>query len=255
MAEITLLENLVYDDATGKAGLYDMILPGEDGCSCESLFFYIHGGGIENGDKWGKCSTFAKLAEQGIATATINYRMFPDGAKFPMFIEDCARALHTVLTEGRKHCDFKKIYVGGSSAGAYLSMMLFFNPVYLGVWKIDPNDIDGWFFDAGQPTAHFGILKRNGIDPLAVRVDETAPIYYIDKHYQDTEKLPRLHFIWAENDMLLRPEQNQLMVRTLECFGYPKEKLSTQFMPGYGHCKYCNDFELFSSMIADFING
>ena len=252
---MTILENLVYDDQTGVRGLYDMILPCEDGGSADTLFFYIHGGGIEGGSKNDNRETFRILAEHGIACASINYRMFPDGAKYPMFIEDCARAVHAVMTDGRKHCDFKKIIVGGSSAGGYLSMMMFYNPAFLGVWGIKPTDIDGWFFDAGQPTAHFGILQRNGFDPLVVRVDETAPMYYITEKYEDHGELPRLHFIWSEFDMTLRPEQNALMVKMMEAFGYPKEKLSTRFMPGMRHCQYVADAPLFASMIEEFVHS
>jgi signal transduction histidine kinase len=66
------------------------------------------------------------------------------------------------------------VYVGGSSAGGYLSMMLCFNAAYLGAHGIDPTEISGWFHDAGQPTKHFTVLKYSGEDERLVIIDETA---------------------------------------------------------------------------------
>ncbi|MBQ7982816.1 MAG: alpha/beta hydrolase [Clostridia bacterium] len=253
---MTILENQCYDGTTGKCGLYDLYLPGDAGCECDDLFIYIHGGGIAGGDKAGERRVFTLLAEQGIASASINYRMYPDGARFPVFIEDCAKAVAHIVAAGRKDCRFKRVTVGGSSAGGYLSMMLFFDPQYLGAYGISPRDIDGWFFDAGQPTTHFNILaKERGIDPVAVRIDEAAPMYFVDRPYTDPETLPRIHFVWAENDMTARPEQNALMVRLLRHYGYPQNKLTETFMPHNGHCEYVGKPALFAEMIAGFLSG
>lgn len=251
---MTILENISYDPALGKSGLYDFILPGNPGDACDDLFVYIHGGGIEGGDKAGERGVFQYLAAHGIASASINYRMYPDGAKFPDYIEDCAKAVSHIMTEGRKIVNFKRITVGGSSAGGYLSMMLFFDPRYLGAHGISPRDIDGWYFDAGQPTTHFNILaKERGIDPVAVRIDEAAPMYFVDHRFESPDTLPRIHFVWAENDMALRPEQSALMVRLLRHYGYPQNKLTQTFMPHNGHCEYVGKSALFGEMIAGFL--
>ena len=252
---MTILENLVYDPKIKKAGLYDMILPGNPGDSCDDLFVYIHGGGIENGDKAGERRVFTYLAERGIACASINYRMYPN-ARFPEYIEDCAKAVAHIMTEGRNIVNFKRITVGGSSAGGYLSMMLFFDPHYLGAHGISPRDIDGWYFDAGQTTTHFNILaKERGIDPVAVRVDEAAPIYFVDHRFEDPDTLPRIHFVWSERDMTARPEQSELMVCLLHHYGYPKNKLTQTFMPHNSHCEYVGKPALFAEMIAGFLRG
>ncbi len=248
-----ILENLVYDPHIGIRGLYDLLLSAGNSTACDTLFFYIHGGGLEGGSKEDIRPTLEILASHGIACAAINYRLFPDGAVFPQFIEDCAHALHTVMTDGKTHCSYQNIVVGGSSAGAYLAMMLYFNPEYLAAYGIAPTDIHGWFFDAGQPTAHFGILQRSGLDPHTIRIDKTAPMYYIDKPFVPSSSLPRLHFVWAEHDMPCRPEQNMLMVKLLETFGYPKEKITTACVSGAEHCQYNFDVPMFTHMIETFI--
>lgn len=248
-----LIENLVYQKETGIRGLYDFYLPQDEGVPCNTLFFYIHGGGLEGGSKEDIRPTLQTLAKDGIACASINYCLFGDGAVFPQFIEDCALALHTVMTDGKKRCPYQKLYVGGSSAGAYLSMMLFCNPAYLAAYNISPYDIDGWFFDAGQPTSHFGILQRSGHHPLAVRIDETAPMFYVDKPFEKNTVLPRLHFVWADRDMLCRPEQNQLMISLLKGFGYPNEKITCECVENSAHCQYNFDAPHFAGMIKAFL--
>lgn len=253
---MTIIENIVYDASIGNSGLYDLILPKEPGCESDDLFVYIHGGGIEGGNKAGERPVFTYLAEHGIACASINYRMYGDGAKFPDYIEDCAKAIAHIMTEGRNIVNFKRITVGGSSAGGYLSMMLFFDPKYLGAYGISPRDIDGWYFDAGQPTTHFNILaKERGIDPLAIRVDEAAPIYFLDHRFEDPDTLPRIHFVWAERDMTARPEQSELMICLLKYYGYPQNKLTQTFMPHNRHCEYISKPALFGEMIAGFLKG
>ena len=160
------------------------------------------------------------------------------------------------MTEGRKVVNFKRITVGGSSAGGYLSMMLFFDPKYLGAYGISPRDIDGWYFDAGQPTTHFNILdKERGIDPLAIRVDEAAPIYFVDHRFEDPDTLPRIHFVWSERDMTARPEQTELMICLLKYYGYPQNKIGQTFMPHNRHCEYVAKSALFAEMIAGFLKG
>ena len=130
--------------------------------------------------------------------------MYPD-AEYPDFIVDAAAAVAWVKNNisGYGQCD--GIYVGGSSAGGYLSMMLCFDPSYLGAHGILPTDISGYVHDAGQPTAHFNVLKARGLDPRRVIIDETAPLYYVGlaKSYS-----PMLVIV-SDNDMTNRPRADR----------------------------------------------
>lgn len=68
----------IYDLAYKENLLLDLHLPENDEFD---LFVYFHGGGLSAG-KRGGVEVFAKtLAKRNIATATVEYRMYPD-AKF-----------------------------------------------------------------------------------------------------------------------------------------------------------------------------
>ena len=216
------------------------------------LFIYMHGGGIESGSRGDFRAAAEKLLENGIASASLDYRLYPK-AVFPEFIEDCAEGIDYLLNKsGHK---FGKITVGGSSAGSYLSMMLLFDKHYLGKYGINPLSLDGWFLDAGQPTTHFNVLRERGLDSRLVRIDEAAPLYFIDGDFspvREDGKLPMVMNIAASCDMTCRLEQLRLLDATLKHFNYPSKRLRFEFMNGYSHCQY--DWQpIFAKMIIDFI--
>ena len=231
----------------------DIILPDEG--SIFPVFIYIHGGGIENGDKAG-LNFFSTMTDRGIAIVSINYRMYPN-TKYPEFIEDCAMATDWTMKNIGRYCKPRGFYLGGSSAGGYLSMMLCFDKRWLAPYGIKPTDIDGYIHDAGQPTAHFNVLKYSGIDSKRVIVDETAPLYHIGVD----EKYSRMLFIVSDNDRENRYEQTLLVLSTLKHFGHTEPEVTWKLMHGK-HCEYLRDYMLspegvspFGTVAADFILG
>ena len=218
----------IFDLAYKENLFLDLHLPETDEFD---LFVYFHGGGLTGG-KRGDIEVFAKtLAKRNIATATVEYRMYPD-AKFPDFIVDCADSIRWLKDNIAQYGKCKRLYVGGSSAGGYLSMMLCFDKRYLNAVGIEPTDIDAYIHDAGQPTAHFNVLKELGKDSRRVIVDETAPMYFVGLE----ETYSPMLFIVSDNDMFGRYEQTMVMVKTLEHFGH-KENVHTQLMHS-AHCRY-----------------
>ena len=207
----------------------DLYLPDEDGFD---LFLYFHGGGMEAGDKKKEHMVFEHLAQHGIAAASINYRMYPD-AKYPDFVEDAAASAAWVHAHIGEYGGNGRIFLGGSSAGGYLSMMLCFDGRWLGAHGLAASDFAGFVHDAGQPTKHFNVLRELGIDTRRVIIDDTAPIYHIG----ETLDLPPMLFIIAENDMQNRLEQTVLVRSTLRHFGFPEENMPLITMPGK-HCGY-----------------
>ncbi len=240
------IENIVYGDLDFVHKL-DLYLPD---CSASSMFVYFHGGGLDHGDK-NSADVFAPyLTSRGIAVVSANYRMYPN-AKYPDFIYDAARAVAWTKEYMRKELGCERLYVGGSSAGGYLSMMLCFDKRYLESVGLDNSKVAGYFHDAGQPTAHFNVLKYADIDPRRIIVDETAPLYYVglEKEY------PPMCFVVSDNDIKNRYEQTMLMLSTLSHFEY--KNYEHIVMQGK-HCKYCSQLDengesVFGAMIHNFI--
>ena len=239
----------IYSIEYKKDLLLDLHLPESE---TFDLFVYFHGGGLEKGSRRGTKVFAQPLCEKGVGVASVEYRMYPD-AKFPDFIEDCAEAVAYLKAHAGEYGKLRRIFVGGSSAGGYLSMMLCFDRKYLEAVGMKPTDIAGYIHDAGQPTAHFNVLKMEGEDSRRVIVDERAPMYFVG---MDAEYSPML-FIVSDEDMFARYEQTLLMVKTLEHFGHKENVyLSLQHSK---HCKYVfkrdDDGEsVFANIILSFLD-
>lgn len=87
------------------------------------VFLYFHGGGIEAGSRYGMDAVFEYLTSHGIGFVSADYRMYPT-AVFPEFLRDAAAAVAWTKAHIGEYGGNGRIYVGGSSAGGYISMML-----------------------------------------------------------------------------------------------------------------------------------
>ena len=218
----------------GQGGELDLYLP--DG-ECFDVFVFFHGGGIEKGSRAEATRFASDLADQGVCVVSADYRMYPD-AKYPDFIEDAAEAVAYVREHIEEYGRCRRLIVGGSSAGAYLSMMLCFDGRYLGAHGIDPIEIDGWVHGAGQPTAHFRVLKEHGEDPKRLIVDERAPLYFVGR----VERYSPILFLVSDHDMQNRYEQTVLTLSTLKHFGHEGERVQCRVMEGK-HCAFFKEYE------------
>lgn len=240
-----IIKDILYD---GELAL-DVYLPDSESFKA---FIYIHGGGLEAGSKKDAEPFAPYLAERGIATFSVNYRMYPT-ARYPEFIEDCAKAVSWVKSNVQNYGNCSEIFIGGSSAGGYISQMLCFDKKYLGIYGLAPTDFAGFVLDAGQPTCHFNVLRERGLDTRRIIVDESAALY----HVGTSEKYPPMLIIYSDNDMQNRPEQTILLVSTLKHFGHA-ENVTVKMMHG-NHCEYINKMDeqgesVFGKLIYEYIN-
>jgi len=217
-------------------------------CEKFPVLVFFHGGGLESCDKSDFTDPIARpTAEKGVAFVNVNYRMYPN-AKFPDFINDSAAAAEWVYKNISRYGNCTDIFLGGSSAGGYLAQMLYFNKEYLGKYHLTRNDFTGFILDAGQPTAHYNILRERGMNTKRVVVDETAPMYFIE----DYDEAPPAMILVSEKDIPSRFEQTQLMLSIMKDMGYPAEKIDYHFMKGYSHCEYIWE-DIYSTKLVEFI--
>lgn len=243
------IENICYKKTMPDADMLDIYLPDTEKFP---VFIYFHGGGLEKGDK-AKEKFYTALAQKGVAVVTANYRMYPD-AVYPEFIKDAAAAVAWTYNNIHAYGKPTGFFVGGSSAGGYLSQMLCFDKKYLAVHGIDSDSLGGYIHDAGQPTTHFNVLRERGVDSRRVIIDEAAPIY----HITENRNYAPMQIIVSDNDMKNRPEQTTLLVSTLKHFEYDENKLDYRIMKDSAHCSYVNAQDnngewIFANMIYEFI--
>ena len=204
-----------------------------------TTFVYFHGGGFEITGATKTKGEFmaAYLADHGIAVICVEYRKYPEAA-YPDFIRDCAAATAWAHQHMPEYGGSGKLFVGGSSAGGYASMMLCFDKRWLAAYKLPADAIVGYLHDAGQPTTHFNVLRERGVDSRRVIVDDAAPLYHIG----EAAEYPPMHFVVADDDIANRYEQTMLVLGTLKHLGYDMSRVSHQVMHSK-HCRYVRELD------------
>lgn len=182
---------------------------------------WFHGGGLKNGDKGSlqsgdsvKSESIAhSFAENGIAVVVPNYRLSPK-ATYPAYIQDAAAAVLWVKQQlPQRGASPKGIFVGGHSAGGYLTMMLAMDPHYLKDIGVEASDIAGIIPVSGQTMTHYTVREERGIGKHTITVDEAAPV-----HFTRADTPPAL-VIYADNDMAARAEENMYFIELMKDAG------------------------------------
>ena len=195
----------------------------------KDVIIYFHGGGFTCGSKYDPhmVAVAESFANQGYTFVSVNYSLYPN-TKFPSYLVEAAKAVGYVCNV----LNIKHPFIAGTSAGAYIAMMLCFNKELLLNEGVNPLDIKGWIFESGQPTSHFNIMQiEKGLDPDLQRIDELAPLYYVNK---ETRLSPAL-FILYTNDLVNRYEQNKLLISTLH--NYDKNCELSEILLKGNHCE------------------
>lgn len=195
---------------------------------------WFHGGGLTAGNKDEKETRgiAQSLARGGIAVVTPNYRLSPK-AKYPAYIEDAAAAVAwTHKHIGERGGDVKKIFIGGHSAGGYLTLMLGLDGRYLERAGVDFKSIAGLIPVSGQAMTHYTVRGERGGRKFAVTADEAAPV-----HYAEAEAAPML-VIYADNDMPARAEENAYLVAVMKAAG--NKRVEGMMIRGRDHGSVAN---------------
>jgi acetyl esterase/lipase len=205
----------------------DLYLP--TGAKSFPSLVWFHGGGMTGGSKEDKSTQqiARTFAQAGIAVAVPSYRLSPK-ATFPAYVEDAAAAFEWVHQQiGARGGDTARVFIGGHSAGAYLSSMLGMDRRYLQHLGAEPSSIAGLIPVSGQMMTHFTVRKERGLPESTVIADEAAPIYFSRK------ETPPFLIIMGDHDWPARLEENQYFAAFQKTLG--NDRVSVQVVPGRTH--------------------
>ncbi len=185
------------------------------------ILVWFHGGGLKSGDKSSlqsgdsvrSESIAASFAESGVAVVVPNYRLSPK-ATYPAYIQDAASAVLWAKQQLPKYgASPKALFVGGHSAGGYLTLMLAMDPHYLRANGVEPTDIAGIIPVSGQTMTHYTVREERGLGKHTITVDEAAPV-----HFTRADTPPTL-VMYADKDMAARAEENMYFVELMKDAG------------------------------------
>lgn len=172
---------------------------------------WFHGGGLEGGGKEFR----PELKNSGFAIVAPNYRLFPR-CKCPDYTRDAAAAVAWTIKHIAEYGgDPSQVYVGGHSAGGYLTLMLALDKSYLAEYGVDADSIKGYYPVSGQTATHYTIRKERGISFTLPIVDKFAPL-------NNARKLgTRLVLITGDRrlEQMSRYEENLYLKSVLEGVG------------------------------------
>ncbi len=212
------LKDIVYtenkDDYAQKNCKFDVYNIDKD--KQKPILVWFHGGGITCGDKL-HLPPEIKAKNNGFVLVSVNYRLSPK-IKAWEAIDDCAEAVAWVYKNSEKLGGNKNsIFVGGHSAGGYLSGMLTFAPKYLQKHNIKNTELAGAILLSAQVTKHFQVRKDGGdeTNSLIPIIDELAILGNVQN------KVPPVCIIVGDRrlEWKCRVEENFLLeatVRNLE---------------------------------------
>ena len=191
----------------------DLYLPG--GKKGFPSLVWFHGGGLEAGVKNGKetVALARSLAAAGVAVASVNYRLSPK-ATYPAYVEDAAAAFAWVRANVGAHGgDPARLFIGGHSAGGYLTLMVGLDARYLRAHGLELTATAGLVPVSGQTMTHYTVRKERGIGQFTITADEAAPVFHVRK------ETPPMLVIYADKDMAGRAEENEYLVAIMKGAG------------------------------------
>lgn len=168
----------------------------------------VHGGAWVLGGKRLVGNVGYALAQKGVATVCVNYRLTPR-VRHPGHVEDVARAIAwTRKNLGDYGADTKALFLAGHSAGGHLVSLVALDERYLEKHGLDARDLAGVITISGVYDIDHEVLKEVfGTSRKAWR--EASPITYV--HGQ----APPFLILYAERDM---DRQIPLMEQAEELF-------------------------------------
>jgi acetyl esterase/lipase len=142
-----VVPNLDYAGDGIEAHRLDLYLP-DDGASA-AIIVFVHGGAFMGGTRQQNASVGRALAREGLATAVVSYRLFPQSDAAGA-VEDVARATSWMIAHASAYgLNGRNVFLVGHSAGAQIVAMIGTNARYLGAFGEPLGAVRGVFAVAG----------------------------------------------------------------------------------------------------------
>lgn len=140
------MPNLPYDTDGAYIHQLDLYLPAAENAP---LVIFVHGGAFMVGTREGYATVGRALAEQGLATAVVSYRLYPD-TDAQGSTADVARATAWLVRNAARYSfDARNVFIAGHSAGAQIAALIATNPRYLGAAGLPLSALRGFVAVAG----------------------------------------------------------------------------------------------------------
>lgn len=233
LKDLPYREGAGLDDYQKSRCRLDLYLP--SGAKNFPTLVWLHGGALTGGvkDDPTVVAVARHFAASGIAVAAVNYRLSPK-AKFPAYLDDTAASFAWVKNNiAARGGNAGRVFLGGHSAGAYLALMVGLDASLLKPFGMDTTAIAGLVPVAGQTLTHYSIREERGLPKERIIVDAAAPLHHARKD------APPMILLYAENDMALRAQENELLAAALRQAGHPA--FTIRMIPGHDHGSVGND--------------
>lgn len=206
-----LLADLPYGD--GARQRLDLYLPAEARAPAPLVIFF-YGGRWSEGAKETYRFIGATLAERGFVAVIPDYSLYPQ-ARFPVFLEDAARALRFARDNAEKYdADPSRVFLMGHSAGGHIATMLAFDQRWLAAEGLLPaRDIAGVVGLAGAYDFKIDTDLLRGVFGDPANAAASQPLRYV------TRDAPPLLLLTGDADQTVKPRNTRALADAVRAIG------------------------------------
>ncbi|MEO6064199.1 MAG: alpha/beta hydrolase [Lysobacterales bacterium] len=203
--------DLVFDRAHDLRA--DVFLPRERNAATPVVVFF-YGGSWRNGSKSWYRFIGERLASHGLITVIPDYRQYPQ-VRFPVFIEDAARAV--VWARAEYAANGRPLFVAGHSAGAHIAALVATDGAYL-------KNAGGSIDQLAGMVGYSGVYDFLPLTDDVLKAtfggeqrlwDASQPINHVDGDE------PPFFLVHGRNDGIVWPRNSESLARALRSNGVP----------------------------------
>ncbi len=234
-ADVEILTGVSYDDRFPQTTM-DVYLPA-DGATARPAVMFVHGGGWRLGSAAAHAAHAERLAEAGYVTASIDYRLVPDGV-YPRQIQDTACALAFLRAHADEWgLDPDRVAIAGYSAGGHLVSLLgvaFDEPDFAPDCAAGPTAPPQAVISGAGPQDLHGLAEADAVRDMLGGTEEEVPERY-DRASPITHAradAPPFMFVHGTDDWFVPVDQSRDMRDALRAEGVDARVLE---LSGIGH--------------------